>query len=145
MQTKHPTLEQVLDLLKVCDLPTEDVANLDLSLFLAIEQENQLAGIIGLEMHGSSGLLRSLAVTPTHRNSGSGQKLVRDIEALARSLGLSTLYLLTTTAEVFFERLGYQHIARHLVSPEIQATSEFASICPDSAAVMGKKLTGIQH
>lgn len=75
MQTKHPTLEQVTRLLKACDLPTKDVVSLYLSLFLASEENHQLTGVIGLEVHGSCGLLRSLAVSPCHRNSGSGQTL----------------------------------------------------------------------
>lgn len=53
---------------------------------------------------------------------------------------MRTLYLLTDTAEAFFERLGYTRVARETVPLGIQQTEEFSSLCPDDAAVMKKEL-----
>jgi len=48
------------------------------------------------------------------------------------------MYLLTTTAEAFFELLGFRRIERHAAPPEIQRSAEFSSLCPSSATVMAK-------
>jgi amino-acid N-acetyltransferase len=51
-----------------------------------------------------------------------------------------TLFLLTTTAEGFFARLGYLHATRDVAPPAIRSTKEFAGICPASSAFMSKQL-----
>jgi amino-acid N-acetyltransferase len=50
------------------------------------------------------------------------------------------LYLLTTTADAFFRRLGYEQTARELAPPAIKATREFSSLCPSSSIFMVKQL-----
>jgi len=50
------------------------------------------------------------------------------------------LYLLTTTAESFFQNFGYRTVERSLVPDLIQETVEFSSLCPDDATVMKKDL-----
>jgi amino-acid N-acetyltransferase len=61
-------------------------------------------------------------------------------EQYAASMGVRSIYLLTTTAEAFFKRLGYEHIERSQAPPSIQRTREFASLCPASSAFMVKSL-----
>jgi amino-acid N-acetyltransferase len=51
------------------------------------------------------------------------------------------VFLLTTTAEKFFPRFGFEQIAREDVPPSVQASVEFTSACPTSAIVMRKRLT----
>jgi hypothetical protein len=50
------------------------------------------------------------------------------------------LYLLTATAESFFEHRGYRRIDRAKAPSAIQSTREFASLCPASSAFMIKQL-----
>jgi arsenate reductase (glutaredoxin) len=50
------------------------------------------------------------------------------------------LILLTETAAPFFARLGYQPAARESMPPEVQATGEFASLCPSTAVCLAKPL-----
>jgi N-acetylglutamate synthase-like GNAT family acetyltransferase len=50
------------------------------------------------------------------------------------------LYLLTTTAETYFEHRGYRRIDRADAPPSIQSTREFASLCPSNSAFMIKRL-----
>ena len=47
---------------------------------------------------------------------------------------------LTTTAERFFPKFGFEGIARSDVPPSVQASIEFTSACPSSAMVMRKTL-----
>lgn len=69
-----------------------------------------------------------------------GAELCRALEAQARRQGISTLYLLTTTAESFFCERGYEEIERARAPAAIRRTSEFAELCPDSATCMCKEL-----
>jgi amino-acid N-acetyltransferase len=85
-------------------------------------------------------LLRSLVVAPAHRDQGLGAALVRHAEAHARSRGARAVYLLTTTAETFFERQGYAAADRAQAPQAIRATREFADICPASSAFLVKLL-----
>ena len=51
--------------------------------------------------------LAGVFVKPQCRGKGIGSELVRRIEAEARSLGVSTLYLYTPHTESLYERLGW--------------------------------------
>jgi amino-acid N-acetyltransferase len=93
-----------------------------------------------LEPFGQIGLLRSLAVHPSHRQQGIARRLVGEIERLGRQLGVKRVFLLTTTARAFFERRGYSVVTRRAAPPEIQRTREFTELCPDSAIVMVRVL-----
>ncbi|MCI0517368.1 MAG: hypothetical protein L0Y45_06000 [Woeseiaceae bacterium] len=54
--------------------------------------------------------------------------------------GVRQLWLLTTGAEHYFEKLGFLAASRALAPPEIRQTTEFTSLCPDSAVLMSKSL-----
>jgi amino-acid N-acetyltransferase len=55
---------------------------------------------------------------------------------MARQDGAGAVFLLTTTAERFFPRLGFEPIARAEVPTSVQASAEFQSACPASAVAM---------
>jgi amino-acid N-acetyltransferase len=76
------------------------------------------------------------------RGRGCGRRLVAEAEQYAARNGVQSLYLLTTTAEEFFRRLGYVRIDRASAPEAIRQTSEFSGLCPSSSAVMMKALGG---
>jgi len=131
--------EAIHALLSQSQLPTADLAASPIR-FLGLTEGPELNGVIGLEIHGESGLLRSLAVRPALRGSGAGTQLVRELEAAAREAGIRQLWLLTTTAEGFFQRQGYLTVSRDQAPDGLKATTEFRDICPASAACMRKLL-----
>lgn len=135
-----PPEPAVRRLLLEAELPTSDITPAKLETFFACESDGELAGIVGLELHGTVGLLRSLVVSPRSRSQGLGAALVAHAEGVAQASGVVWLYLLTTTAERFFRRLGYETVPREVAPPAIQRTSEFSAICPVSAAFMVKRL-----
>lgn len=100
---------------------------------------------MGLELLGQEALLRSLVVEASHRGTGGGRTLVAAAEEHARAEGVRSVYLLTTTAAPFFERLGYSRVDRACAPATIQATREFISLCPATATFMVKLLDPIQH
>lgn len=143
-----PTLRQaravdwdaVSALLAESDLPTSDLGPDKLGAFLVAEDGGELAGLIGLHIFGTTGLLRSLVVAPKARRAGLGGKLVGALESAAQTAGIRDLWLLTIDAERFFERQGFTIVDRERVPDSIRATDEFTGLCPSSAFLMHKAL-----
>lgn len=127
-------------LLSANNLPTSDLRDTSDTVLFGCMDEDQLRGIVGLELHGSVALLRSLAVSGDERGSGLGTALVAYAEQFASRQGIQSIYLLTTTAADFFGRLGYAHVSRQSAPPAIAATSQFSGLCPSSSAFMAKQL-----
>lgn len=132
--------QEVGALLAACDLPVADLRDDGRVHFFGFRHESVLVGVIGVEVCGDVGLLRSLAISAAHRNKGLGQKLVAFSEEWATRYNLKALYLLTTTADRFFERLGYERLSRSQAPSAITATPQFSGLCPGSSIFMGKEL-----
>ena len=139
----RPPESTVRRLLSEAELPTSDITPEKLETFFACESDGKLEGVVGLEVYGTVGLLRSLVVSSRSRSRGLGSALLVHAEAVAQARGIVWLYLLTTTAERFFRGLGYETVPRELAPPEIRRTSEFSTICPVSSAFMVKRMTVI--
>jgi amino-acid N-acetyltransferase len=140
--TIKPGEAAVKRLLEESGLPTADITAAHMEHFFGCGAPSGLAAVAGLELYGDVGLLRSLAVAAPERGRGLGKRLVAHAECYAREHGVKELYLLTTTAEAFFSRLGYRRVERDAVPDAIKATREYSGICPTSSAVMTRKLTG---
>lgn len=139
---RSPEENAVKRLLAESGLPTADIAAGHMEHFFGCGAPSGLAGVVGLELYGNAGLLRSLAVAAPERGRGLGKRLVAHAERYAQEHGVKEVYLLTTTAEAFFSRLGYRRVERDAVPDAIKATREYAGICPASSAVMTRKLSG---
>jgi amino-acid N-acetyltransferase len=131
---------EIVRLLAGAALPHDDLTPEHLRHFLVLRDADGIAGVVGMEVADDAGLLRSLAVPQARRGGGLASRLVDALEAHARSAGIRTLYLLTTTAESFFARRGYARTEREAVPAAIAATPEFRGICPASAACMARAL-----
>lgn len=139
--TLHPVSEpeDVRALLTRNDLPTADLAASSVELFEA-RAEGQRVGVGGLELYGTDALLRSVAVPSSMRGDGYGTAICGALESRARSSGVETLYLLTTTAIEFFEARGFETIARSDVPEAVRCSAEFGDLCPDGASCMRRSL-----
>jgi len=137
---RQPDAAQVRRLAELAGLPTADLAAADLSHFFGCGAMDRPHGVVGLELLGTEALLRSLAVDAGARGSGNGRALVAAAEQHARGSGVGSIYLLTTTAAGFFERLGYARVEREGAPPAIRRTREFGELCPASATFMVKHL-----
>jgi arsenate reductase len=93
-----------------------------------------------LELYADGALLRSVAVDPARQGRRLGHQLTEAALRLAQSHGADRVFLLTTTAERFFPKFGFEAIARAEVPASVQASVEFQSACPESAIVMRKRL-----
>lgn len=129
-------------MLREAGLPIEDLGRGSLARIFALGSTEAPLGLVGLEVYGNIGLLRSLVVTPALRGTGLGRSLVEFAENKAREEGVKELYLLTLSAQSFFQRLGYQKLDRSLAPEPIRATREYSKICPFGAIFMRKRLGG---
>lgn len=133
-------LGAISDLLIASSLPLQGVAAA-IDQFLVAKADDRLLGCIGLELYGESALLRSAAVRSDARGQGIGRMLVDRIIDSARQQGAITMYLLTTTADEYFSKLGFVQIPRDAVAKELNASEELKGACPASAIVMRMTLS----
>jgi amino-acid N-acetyltransferase len=128
-------LQDVLQLLEEAKLPLDGALGLGDAMVVARANE-QVIGAAGLEFYAGGALLRSVVVAHAAQRQGIGQRLTEAALAFANERGASTVFLLTTTAEGFFPRFGFERISRDEVPLSVRASVEFTSACPASAVVM---------
>lgn len=134
-------LEKIRSLLQANGLPIEDVSGTLIETFLVAEDaDGTMVGSAGLEPAGSSVLMRSLAVAIASRGAGTAKELVARLEDNARSRGYREVWLLTTTAQRYFERAGYETVGREHAPVDVQRSRQFAALCPATAICMRKRL-----
>jgi amino-acid N-acetyltransferase len=136
----RPQMRIAATLLESAQLPASDLTEAHLDHFFFSGTETSPSGLVGLEFCAGDVLLRSLVVCPEFRFAGLGGALVRHAESYARACGVRSIFLLTTSAEAFFERRGYARAARASAPEAVRNTREFAAICSASAAFMVKQL-----
>ncbi len=136
----RPGLSVAKVLLASAGLPTADLTEQHCDHFFYLGTADAPSGLVGLEIFGEVALLRSLAVATGSQRKGAGTALVGHAEQAARDAGVRVIYLLTTTAENFFSKRGYQRVARDSAPRAIRDTREFAGICPASSALMTRTL-----
>lgn len=139
-----PSIEEVVPLLAQCALPVEDVSHSSLRRFFGVRVGGALVAVVGLELYPPFALLRSLAVDPAFRGRGLAHELVAFAESFAAAQHVKTLFLLTNTAQDFFQRQGYASASRSAAPPAIQGTSQFAGLCPASSAFLSKQIVPAQ-
>ena len=132
-------LEGIKELLIVSNLPTDDITEY-LDRFIVCEEEEKIIGVGGLEVHGKNALVRSISVMPKSQRKGIGKLIYKSIEHMACRLGVTTLYLLTETAEEYFELLGFAIMDRADVPKSIKNSKQFSFLCPSTAKLMFRRL-----
>ena len=132
-------LPAVRRLLETQRLPLDGIDE-HVSTMVVAKQGSEVVGAAAVELYADGALLRSVVVNPMVQGQGLGHRLSDAALALAKDRGQHTAFLMTTTAEMFFPKLGFEQIARDDVPVSVQASIEFQSACPSSAVVMRKRL-----
>jgi len=138
-RAQRSDLPEILNLLERHHLPPDGVREHVASMVVAREH-GEIVGVAAAELYADGALLRSVAVDPLAQGKGIGHQLTEAVLRLARERDIDTVFLLTTTAEKFFPRFGFEQISRSDVPATVQASVEFQSACPASAIVMRKRL-----
>ena len=133
--------DAVFCLLEQNHLPLEGLEN-HLATTLVARQGDRIVGSAALEVYPEGALLRSVAVAAELQGQGLGHELTDAAIRLGRDLQVPAVYLLTTTAERFFPKVGFERIGRADVPATVRSSIEFTSACPSSAIVMRKPLSG---
>ena len=132
-------LKEIKSLLDNVYLPFVDIEK-HLVHFLVLEENGNIIGTIGAEFYRDTVLLRSLAVDKGYQNKGYGKDLYNALISKIKKMNANKIYLLTETAEGFFNKLGFQKTARESAPPAIRQTYEFSTLCPNGAVCMVKNL-----
>ena len=133
-------LAEVRALLERHDLPLDDVEAHVQTMVVARDQAD-VVGVAALEVYTDGALLRSVAVDAAVQGRGLGHRLTEVTLDMARRHGVKTVFLLTTTADRFFQKFGFEQVTRADVPASVQASVEFRSACPASAIVMRKHVS----
>jgi amino-acid N-acetyltransferase len=141
-EATNTDLPAVESLLSANNLPLDGVKD-NFSSFVVAEESGEITGAIGLEKFGPVALLRSAVVSPEHRGSGVGRRLVERLLVGAEKQGIEELFLLTTTAEKYFPRFGFARTSRSAVPSALKASAEFQGACPDTAVVMTRRIAAV--
>lgn len=132
-------LPAVRRLLERLQLPVAGVDD-HVQTMVVAREGGDIIGTAALEMYADGALLRSVAVDPDRQGRNLGHQLTDALLELAASRRVPAVFLLTTTAEGFFPKFGFEQIDRRQVPASVQQSVEFQSACPASAIVMRKKL-----
>ena len=127
------------DVVEKAGLPFRDL-DYQNQILISYFVNGEAVGTGGLEIMNQYGLLRSIAVSNPFRNKEIGKLITHDILDNARNSNLEAVYLLTETAQAYFQKLGFEIIEREMVPAEIKSTTEFAQVCPALATCMVLKL-----
>lgn len=138
-----PDLVSILDLLVLVNLPHEGVEEHLDGFIVAKNGDGRLAGTIGLERHGSVGLLRSAAVTPDMQKCGVGACLTSALLERAANDGVEKIVLLTSTARDFFAgRFGFAECERREFNEQLGDSEEWNLPRCSTAVCMSLDLHG---
>jgi amino-acid N-acetyltransferase len=138
-RAEHSDLPVVRRLLDSQHLPLDGIDE-HLETMVVADSGSEVVGAAAVELYEDGALLRSVVVSPSVRGQGLGHRLSEAALSIATDHGTRTAFLLTTTAEGFFPKLGFELVAREDVPASVRTSIEFQSACPASATVMRRRL-----
>jgi amino-acid N-acetyltransferase len=126
---------QLVTLLQAENLPVTDIDKGLPHFFIATDGLQIVAGI-GMEYYGDAALLRSMVTAPEWRGKGLAAALIDTLFQYASNKGARTIYIVTTTAEQYFRKRGFDRLERESVHPLVLQSAEFNGLCPSTAVIM---------
>jgi amino-acid N-acetyltransferase len=127
-------------LLSACGLPSLYLQR-HLKSFMVAKAGKKIVGVIGVEVYGRAGLLRSLCVNQAYRGKGIAKLLNAKIMAYARMRGMDRLYMFTFDAEKFASKLGFRKIDKKQLPRSIRSTWQFRKLKFYPVACMMKRIS----
>ncbi len=85
---------------------------------------------------GRNSVTSFIAVKDSFQKQGLGKELTNKVINEAGKRAKASIYLLTTDAELFFVRMGFQKIIKASAPDILKKTKQYSEICSDSAVVM---------
>ena len=107
--------------------------------YVVADLAGKVVGVLGIEKSGDAALLRSFAVQADFRKRGIGEALVRHVLGQLKFEGISSLYILTNTAEAFAARFGFVKVSREELPAPLLNGSTLGTACPASSTCMKRE------
>jgi arsenate reductase len=126
--------------LTAAKLPTDDLNEVGRSFFAYSTLAGDAAGFAGYELYGEQVLLRSLVVPEAQRSQRIGRNVVPLLLYRAFRAGARQAWVLTTTAEPFFSKIGFKVTERNAAPPSILSTRQAKDLCPSTAILLSRSL-----
>ncbi|HKJ33589.1 MAG TPA: GNAT family N-acetyltransferase [Balneolales bacterium] len=130
-------MDQVKNFLSDHNLSTDGIEK---AITLTARQHDEIVGVISLQINNQIGLLKSFFVINKMRSKGIGNKLYKRIINHANIQGIRQLYLITETADDYFYRMGFRHLAKNETPEIVKYSYDFMAKCCECARVMNKAL-----
>ncbi|HLB23129.1 MAG TPA: GNAT family N-acetyltransferase [Dehalococcoidia bacterium] len=105
--------------------------------FAVGERNGDVVGCGGIEMYGTSAVIRSIVVDERMRGTGLGRRLSELLMADARAAGATDLYLFTADAHDFWQHLGFADITFDDWKPEARVNWQFQFLSQNAELVGG--------
>jgi len=103
-------ISQIQTILTQVGLSTDDILVQGTRYWLAEDIHKQAVGTIGLELGQGAVLLRSAAILPSLHGQGIGTYLVQHALHDAITSGYQRVYLFSTEAGTYWQRLGFREV-----------------------------------
>ena len=116
-------LAQIRKLLEEAAMLTEGIEWPPACYLLAFDGD-EAVGVVGVEPALDSALIRSLYVRQSHRRGGIGERLVTAARKAAHTRGARQLYLFSTEAGGFFQRIGFEPAAVSDLTAALRGTPQ---------------------
>ncbi len=144
MQLRPATADDfaaIVRLLEGVSLDASDLNPAQTSAFLLLCDADEILACGAVERFDDrSGLVRSLAVRPSHRGRGLATRIMQSLETHARYRGIRQLFLLTQGAPGFFTRLHFDRCDRAQAPEPMRRSPQFTELCPSTAVCMCKDI-----
>ena len=109
-EARRIDMQKIEAVLKQTRLSADDVLVDGTRYWLAEDTDGCPFGVIGLEFGQTAVLLRSAAVCPPFQGQGWGTFLVQQALDAARHAGYQRVYLFSTGAGAYWQRLHFQEV-----------------------------------
>jgi len=128
-------IQGLISILKETNLPFNDI-DLNNQQFLLAYLGKDIIASCAVEQYKKEALLKSFAVKMDLQGKGIGKEIYLKMIDYCKSNEIEDLYLLTTTAEDWFDHMGWIRVKRESLPESIKNTKEYNSICPLNAICM---------
>jgi amino-acid N-acetyltransferase len=113
----RPSLSAAVALLQAQGPPVSDLTEEHLEYFFYISPDSAPTGLVGLELHRTDALLRSLVGAENAGANGFGLTLIERAEQYAALKCVRSIYLLTTAAESALEGVAFHRTNARVCGP----------------------------
>ncbi|KIF83046.1 GNAT family N-acetyltransferase [Noviherbaspirillum autotrophicum] len=126
-------LRPLQTMLSACNIPSEAVTSTNLRDYLIVREgfDEKIIACIGMERHGTLGVVKHLAVAMNAVAEDWVTQLLSMMEDRARTEGIKQLFVMSKATAGYFEGRGYHRLDRVQYPELLRCQPRFADAAPD--------------